>query len=44
MDSAVHRENILNSWVTEVGIAYAYWSNSTYGGYYAVVFARPWNP
>jgi len=44
MDSAVHRENILNSWVTEVGIAYAYRSNSTYGGYYALVFARPWNP
>ncbi len=44
MNSQVHRENILNPTVTEIGVAYAFNANSTYGGYYTVVFARPWNP
>ncbi len=41
MNSQVHRDNILNSQVTEVGIGYVYDPNSEYGGYYTVDFALP---
>ena len=41
MNSPVHRDNILNAAVSEIGIGYMYDQNSEYGGYYTVVFARP---
>lgn len=41
MNSTIHRDNILNPDVTEVGIAYAYTDTSDYGGYYTVDFATP---
>lgn len=41
MNSQVHRDNILNPDVSEIGIGYVYYANSSYGGYYTVVFARP---
>jgi uncharacterized protein YkwD len=41
MNSQVHRDNILNPDVSEIGIGYAYNPNSSYGGYYTVNFARP---
>jgi uncharacterized protein YkwD len=41
MNSQVHRDNILNSEVTEIGIGYVYNQGSAYGGYFTVVFARP---
>lgn len=41
MNSKVHRENILNPNVSEIGVAYFYNSESTYGGYYTMVLARP---
>jgi uncharacterized protein YkwD len=41
MNSQVHRDNILNPDIAEIGIGYTYNSNSSYGGYYTVVFARP---
>lgn len=41
MNSQVHRDNILNTAVSEIGIGYIYNQNSQYGGYYTVVFARP---
>ena len=41
MNSKVHRDNILSTKVTDVGIGYAYSSGSTYGGYYTLDFARP---
>jgi uncharacterized protein YkwD len=41
MNSQVHRDNILNPDVVEIGIGYSYNPNSSYGGYYTVVFARP---
>lgn len=41
MNSQEHRENILNPYVTEIGIGYVYYSSSQYGGYYTVNFARP---
>jgi uncharacterized protein YkwD len=41
MNSQVHRDNILNADISEVGIGYVYYSESSYGGYYTVVFARP---
>ncbi len=42
MNSKVHRETILSADISEVGIGYAYRSGSEYGGYYTVVFGRPW--
>jgi len=41
MQSPIHRANILNPDVTEVGIAYVYTSNSDSGGYYTTDFASP---
>jgi len=41
MNSQEHRENILNPYVTEIGIGYVYYASSQYGGYYTVNFARP---
>ena len=41
MNSPVHRDNILNPSVSEIGIGYMYNQDSEYGGYYTVVFARP---
>ncbi len=41
MNSKVHRENILNPNISEIGVAYFYNSESTYGGYYTMVLARP---
>ncbi|NOY99434.1 MAG: hypothetical protein GXP40_09595 [Chloroflexi bacterium] len=41
MDDLPHREAILNTQITEIGIGYAYVGSSTYGGYFAVDFASP---
>ena len=41
MNSPVHRDNILNPSISEIGIGYVYNQDSEYGGYYTVVFARP---
>jgi uncharacterized protein YkwD len=41
MNSPIHRDNILNPDVSEIGIAYAYTDTSDYGGYYTVDFAAP---
>lgn len=41
MNSQIHRDNILNPDVTQIGIAYAYTDTSDYGGYYTVDFATP---
>ncbi len=41
MNSQVHRDNILSKAISEIGIGYVYNENSTYGGYFTVVFARP---
>ena len=41
MNSQIHRDNILNNGVTQIGIAYAYYASSSYGGYYTLVLARP---
>ena len=41
MNSQVHRDNILNAAISEIGVGYVYYSDSTYEGYFTVVFARP---
>lgn len=41
LNSTVHRNNILSSKVTEIGIGYAYVSGSEYGGYFTLNFGRP---
>jgi uncharacterized protein YkwD len=41
MSDQVHRDEILNASVTEMGIGYAYKADTSYGGYYTVDFARP---
>jgi uncharacterized protein YkwD len=41
MNSQVHRDNILSSKITQIGIGYAYFSGSKFGGYYTLDFARP---
>ncbi len=41
MNSQIHRDNILSADISSIGVAYVYYSGSTYGGYYTVVFARP---
>ncbi len=41
MNSQVHRNNILNPDVSQVGIAYVYLKGSPYGGYYTLIVARP---
>lgn len=41
MNSQIHRDNILSSKVTEIGIGYAYNNDSQYKGYYTLDFAKP---
>lgn len=41
MNSQVHRDNILNPKVTELGLGYVYNPASEYGGYFTLVLARP---
>jgi uncharacterized protein YkwD len=41
MNSPVHRANILNPKVTQIGIGYVFVAQSSYGGYYTLNFARP---
>lgn len=41
MSDQVHRNEILNPNVTEMGVGYAYVSDTAHGGYYTVVFASP---
>ncbi len=41
MNSQVHRDNILNVNVSQVGIAYVYLKGSPFGGYYTLIVARP---
>ena len=41
MNDQTHREAILDPQVTEVGVGYAYYSNSPLGGYFTVVSAAP---
>lgn len=41
MNSEIHRNNILSTKVTEIGIGYAYLATSSFGGYYTLNFARP---
>jgi uncharacterized protein YkwD len=41
MNSAPHTANILSPNYTEFGVGYVYSSESDYGGYFVVVFARP---
>ncbi len=41
MNSPVHRANILSSKVTQIGIGFAYFASSQYGGYYTLDFAHP---
>jgi hypothetical protein len=41
MNSQVHRDNILSPKITQIGIGYAFYSKSNYGGYYTLDFAHP---
>ncbi len=41
MNSQIHRDNILNPNVSQVGIAYVFNPDSTYGGYFTLILARP---
>ena len=41
MSSQVHHDNIMDPQVSEVGIGYVYSADSTYRGYYTLVFASP---
>ena len=41
MNSPIHRANILSSKVTQIGIGFAYFASSQYGGYYTLDFAKP---
>lgn len=41
MNSEIHRNNILSTKVTQIGIGYTYNASSTYKGYYTLKFARP---
>lgn len=41
MHSTVHKDNILDPKVSQIGIGYAYDSKSAYGGYYTLDFASP---
>lgn len=43
MNSQIHRDNILNPQVTEIGIGYAFSASSQFGGYYTLIFAKPWD-
>ena len=41
MSDQIHRDEILNPYVTEMGVGYAYVADAAYGGYYTVDFASP---
>jgi uncharacterized protein YkwD len=41
MNDKLHRDAILSTKATEMGVGYAYLSTSSYGGYYTVDFASP---
>ena len=41
MNSPIHRANILSKKVTQIGIGYAYFGSSQFGGYYTLDFAHP---
>lgn len=41
MNSQVHRDNILDSSFTRIGVGCVYSAASSYGGYYTLVFSRP---
>ncbi len=41
MNSQVHRGNILSKKITQIGIGYAYFSKSKFGGYYTLNFGLP---
>lgn len=41
LNSQIHRDNMLNPKVTEVGLGYVYNPLSEYGGYFTLVLARP---
>ena len=41
MNSKIHRDNILNPDLDEIGISYVYVPGSPFGGYYTMVLARP---
>ena len=41
MNSQVHRENILDPKVLEIGVGYVFKEQSSYGGYYTINFAQP---
>ena len=41
MNSQIHRDNILNPKISEIGVGYAFNEQSDYGGYYTINFARP---
>ena len=41
MNDQIHRDEILRSGVTEMGVGYAYVPGTAAGGYYTVVFASP---
>ncbi len=41
MNDQIHKEAILDTRITEIGIGYAYLGTSTFGGYFAVDFASP---
>jgi uncharacterized protein YkwD len=41
MSDQIHRDEILNPYVTELGVGYAYVAGTSAGGYYTVDFASP---
>jgi len=41
MSDQTHRDAILNRNITEIGVGYAYFSNGSYGDYFAVDFGSP---
>jgi len=41
MSDQIHRNEILNPSVTELGVGYAYAAGTSSGGYYTVNFASP---
>ncbi|HSL43567.1 MAG TPA: CAP domain-containing protein, partial [Anaerolineales bacterium] len=41
MNDQIHRDEILNPYVTEMGVGYAYVPGTARGGYYTVNFAAP---
>lgn len=41
LNSQVHRNNILNANVSEIGVGYVFRASAQFGGYYTTVLARP---